>query len=258
MAIRTADELFRDFRKRLTLVERRLALVSGKWKAPERLAAVATAILDANLAVASGKYWLSSGALNKPTNGTHWELNVLAIGTGSVYQEAKLIGAGYYRERWIRAFTSGSWSGWSLVDKGTTTFTPSFNTGIVFGNGTASGRYEIMNGYLRGRMFFTLGSTSSMLNSDVIMDYPVPVSADLGVTNFDGSGRLVVAGGNYDAAVIMNSSGIYVRAKRVGNAGAEDFIAQHTITSTTPAAWGASSRIEIAFGYPVSTGNFTP
>jgi len=242
---RTADQLFSSILSRLTGLERRM----GKTVLPERLSGVKTAILDANLAVDSGSYWLSSGGLNKPTTGTHWHIDVLAIGTGSVYQEAKLIGTGFYEERWVRAYIGSSWSAWRLLDRGTTSFTPTIVTGITLGNGTVSGRYAVANGILNGRIRLVFGSTTALsVSGDLVFGHPYPIG-DFGFTSLDGDGRLN-AGTAFNAAILINATGIFVRAIRLGGEG-NQFPTQVQVTPTVPATWGSGHAIEIAFTYPI-------
>lgn len=241
---RNLEAMLADMRQHLSLLDRRL----GKTVFPERLSGVKTAISDANDATETGDYWISPSGLNKPTSGTHWHIEVLAIGTGSVYQQARLLGSGFYEERWIRSYVGSSWGAWRLVDRGTTSFVPTIVTGASLGNGTVAGRYAIANGILNGRIRFVLGSTSAITSGDLIFAHPYPIG-DVGFTSLDGSGRLNV-GTAFNAVILINATGIFVRAVRLGG-DSNMYPTQVQITTTTPATWGSGHAVEIAFTYPV-------
>lgn len=112
---RTMEEILRDTRRRLLLVERRLSVRGGL---PARLGPNGAQITDWNNATEVGFYWSDNGALNTPVADRFvGEVYVINGGplAGRVIQEVMLPAfSNMVTRTWRRTYnpTTGAWSAW--------------------------------------------------------------------------------------------------------------------------------------------------
>lgn len=246
----------RDILERIDLLERRTA---RGYTLPDRLRPAIATFLDANDMVETGGYLLPAGGLvlNSPDSTYAWLIEAAALASESVYQKAVRIGspiAEIYAEEWVRARAvgGGAWSAWSLLNRPTTAFSPEpLSTSVLsIGNGTMSGRYEVANRVLTGRIRITFGSTTT-LSGDLIMIPPLPVSGNIGLNVHDGDGRLNFGGtALFNAVVLVTTAGVYIRTNRTGGTGAA-YLVQTPLSASVPSIWGTGHVIDVAFSYPI-------
>ncbi|QCQ57463.1 minor tail protein [Microbacterium phage Sucha] len=205
--------------------------------------------------IETGKYWLLPGASNTPDPTFNWEVRtttaLLSNGTLSVYQEAWRFLDTYGSDRYSRVRTAGVWSAWKVLGLRTRNFVPvSGVSTFVVGNGTIGGTYSVNDGLLAGIISVTLGTTS-VITGDIQFELPMPYS---GSTREAGVGRITDAstGANYNGAVLVNSSRLYVRPFGMTQAASGDgFLREYSASATRPITWEAGDGIVASFVYPI-------
>lgn len=244
---RTAVAAQQDIRLRLDLLERRLAT----GVVPSRLGPVLARVRDGNDAVPTGTFWLLQGGstLNSPDTAQHWAVETFALDSGSYYQRASRIGAtAIYADVWVRRF-SATWSAWTPLSLSLRGFTPTVGAGVTLGNGTLTGVYELSDGVCSGRISFTLGSTSAITGDIRYNLAPIGVAVNMGNRYATNGARIIDAtdSAQYDAQVIVNTQGIYVRPRVLPSGTA---VQLGTMSATVPIPWAAGDVIETTFSYP--------
>ncbi|XAO35628.1 minor tail protein [Microbacterium phage FireCastle] len=206
--------------------------------------------------IENGKYWVSPGAgANTPDTTLNWEIRTTAalLGSGSlsIYQEAWRFVDTYGSDRYSRVRTAGVWSAWKVLGLRTRNFVPvSGVSTFVVGNGTIGGTYSVNDGLLAGIISVTLGTTSA-ITGDIQFELPMPYS---GSTREAGVGRITDAstGANYNGAVLVNSSRLYVRPFGMTQAASGDgFLREYSASSIRPITWEAGDGIVASFVYPI-------
>lgn len=125
-----------------------------------------------------------------------------------------------------------------------TTWSPSYNAAVTVGNGTATARYVQVGTLVMAEWSLLLGSTSAI---GVAPTISLPVTANAGVSDWHGWGRILDAGtAEFKAIVSFNSTTVM---KPLVETASGTYVGVSDLTSTTPMTWATNDILRLTVIY---------